>query len=372
MKYFQNGVWGRFVKFYLLAAVIAVVALCLFLAWSYNAKGEENVRRALAEARTLNTEIDAAWDYIDSVQPILTRMSGDPLSGGVYCVVAAKDIAERFSNNSEYSIRYVRINSRNAEDEPDSFERQALDEFERSSAAEYYGLVREGDNAVFRYVTKLTIDSSCLSCHGEPAGEKDVAGYFKEGMSEGDVAGAVSIVMPMDEIFAQAKNDLARTAVFFCALMGVMGILLALALRSWVARPTMVENNQLIQESHTKSRIITAAVQELKSRPPEVFSTGDLRVNLRSGEVLLRGEKVDLTPKESRIVVVLASHPNETFGKDDLVREIWGEEYVGTSISISAYVRRVRSKIEDDPGNPCYILTVRQRGYCMRADEREK
>ena len=134
----------------------------------------------------------------------------------------------------------------------------------------------------------------------------------------------------------------------------------------------MAENNQLIQESHTKSRIITAAVQELKSRPPEVFSTGDLRVNLRSGEVLLRGEKVDLTPKESRIVVVLASHPNETFGKDDLVREIWGEEYVGTSISISAYVRRVRSKIEDDPGNPCYILTVRQRGYCMRTDEREK
>ena len=81
MKYFQNGVWGRFVKFYLLAAVIAVVALCLFLAWSYNAKGEENMRRALAEARTLNTEIDAAWDYIDSVQPILTRMSGDPLFG---------------------------------------------------------------------------------------------------------------------------------------------------------------------------------------------------------------------------------------------------------------------------------------------------
>lgn len=366
---YWGGVRGRFIKFYVLVAAVAVVVLCVFLAWSYQTKGEENMRRALAEARTLNTEIGAAWDYIDSVQPILTRMSGDPLSGGVYCVVAAKDIAERFSDQSEYSIRYVRTNPRNAEDEPDDFEQQALVEFEQSNATEYYAMVRGEGGATFRYVIKLTVDSGCLPCHGSPAGEKDVAGYYKEGMSEGDVAGAVSIVMPMDEIFAEARNDLVRTVVFFCVLMGIMGILLALALRSWVARPTVAENNQLIRESHKKSRIITAAVQELRSRPLEVFATGELRVNLRTGEVFLRGEKVDLTLKEARIVVLLAEHPDETFSKEDLIRAIWGEEYVGTSISISAYMRRIRSKIEDDSSSPRYIQTIRGKGYKMHIQE---
>lgn len=205
-------------KFFLLAGVVSVLVLCVYLAWFYHAQSIENDRRALAEARVLSAEIGAAWDYIDAVQPQINRATGE--TSGIYCAVAAKDIAKRFSAGSAYSIRYIRGNPRNTEDAPDDFERKALSSFEEGVVEEYYGLEHQGDSSVFRYVGLLEIEDGCLPCHGDPAGEKDITGYAKEGMAEGDVAGAVSIVMPMDSIIADAKADLVSTVVFFCVLMG--------------------------------------------------------------------------------------------------------------------------------------------------------
>lgn len=103
-------------KFFLLAGVVSVLVLCVYLAWFYHAQSIENDRRALAEARVLSAEIGAAWDYIDAVQPQINRATGE--TSGIYCAVAAKDIAKRFSAGSAYSIRYIRGNPRNTEDAP--------------------------------------------------------------------------------------------------------------------------------------------------------------------------------------------------------------------------------------------------------------
>ena len=181
-------------KFFLLAGVVSVLVLCVYLAWFYHAQSIENDRRALAEARVLSAEIGAAWDYIDAVQPQINRATGE--TSGIYCAVAAKDIAKRFSAGSAYSIRYIRGNPRNTEDAPDDFERKALSSFEEGVVEEYYGLEHQGDSSVFRYVGLLEIEDGCLPCHGDPAGEKDITGYAKEGMAEGDVAGACPLLCP--------------------------------------------------------------------------------------------------------------------------------------------------------------------------------
>ena len=145
----------------------------------------------------------------------------------VYCSVAGKNIAKRFSEQSDYSIRYVRDNPRSLDDEPDAFEAQALASFALGDATEYYEVVEDGDSVTFRYLSKLTIDRGCLQCHGQPAGEKDITGYVMEGMAEGDVAGAVSITMPLDAIVADARENLASTVVFFCVLMACVTAILA-------------------------------------------------------------------------------------------------------------------------------------------------
>ena len=58
----------------------------------------------------------------------------------------------------------------------------------------------------FRYVMALRAEESCLRCHGQPKGELDPTGYPKEGLKLGDVAGAISVVLPMRETLASARR----------------------------------------------------------------------------------------------------------------------------------------------------------------------
>lgn len=99
------------------------------------------------------------------------------------------------------------------------------------------------------------------------------------------------------------------------------------------------------------------------SQQRDRLAMGGLTVDFRSGDVSVDGKRIGLTPKESRIVRTLAEHPGEVFSKEDLIRAIWGEEYLDGSISISVYVRRIREKLEADPANPRYVQTVWRYGY---------
>lgn len=94
-----------------------------------------------------------------------------------------------------------------------------------------------------------------------------------------------------------------------------------------------------------------------------MFELGELRVDVRHGDTWVVGEKIALAPKERRIMALFAEHPGETFDKNDLIRLVWGEEYLGTAISIPVYMRKLREKIEKDPSEPRYLQTVWGCGY---------
>ncbi len=98
----------------------------------------------------------------------------------------------------------------------------------------------------------------------------------------------------------------------------------------------------------------------------EIVHIGDLEINLHTGDIKKKNNRVDLAPKEARIVTLLAENLGVVFSKEEIIEAIWGNEYVGTSISISTYMRRIRKKIEDDPANPRYIQTVWGVGYQMK------
>ena len=65
--------------------------------------------------------------------------------------------------------------------------------------------------------------------------------------------------------------------------------------------------------------------------------------------------------------VFRASHPGAIMGKDELIEELWGEEYLGGAISIAVYVRKIREKIEENPAKPAYLKTVWGVGYSFEA-----
>ena len=72
---------------------------------------------------------------------------------------------------------------------------------------------------------------------------------------------------------------------------------------------------------------------------------------------------IDLTPTEFKVLFVLASTPGTVFSRDKLVEKALGYQFEGYERSIDAHIKNIRQKIEDDPKNPKFILTVYGVGY---------
>ena len=95
----------------------------------------------------------------------------------------------------------------------------------------------------------------------------------------------------------------------------------------------------------------------------ELISNG-IFVDQIKGEVWKNDEKLDLTASEYKLLVYLMENAGITLSSEQILGHLWDydERYVDTN-TLTVYIRRLRSKIEDNPGDPMHILTVRGRGY---------
>ncbi|WP_018306087.1 response regulator [Desulfitobacterium hafniense] len=92
----------------------------------------------------------------------------------------------------------------------------------------------------------------------------------------------------------------------------------------------------------------------------------DLHIDLDRFRVSVRGEYIELTPKEFELLRVLATYPGKVYTRDELLERIWGYEYAGDTRTVDVHVRHLRQKIEKDPSNPEYIETLRGIGYRLK------
>jgi DNA-binding response OmpR family regulator len=90
---------------------------------------------------------------------------------------------------------------------------------------------------------------------------------------------------------------------------------------------------------------------------------GDLEMNLESHTVHKNGLAVELTAKEYEILRLLLSNPKKVYTKAQLYSFIWQDDYFGDENAVNVHISRLRTKIEDDPRKPQYILTVWGIGY---------
>ena len=95
----------------------------------------------------------------------------------------------------------------------------------------------------------------------------------------------------------------------------------------------------------------------------ERMEIGDLVVDKRRHEVSRGGAKIDLTPLEFQILELLTSEPGRAWSRNDLLDRVWSTEYEGYQRNIDPHINRLRKKLEADPKNPHYVLTVRGVGY---------
>jgi two-component system response regulator VicR len=90
---------------------------------------------------------------------------------------------------------------------------------------------------------------------------------------------------------------------------------------------------------------------------------GSLEIDLRRHRVLRDGKNVPFTPKEFQVLAYLAQHKNEIVTREELTREVWGDDFTGEVSSIAVFIRKIREKIEDDPSHPRLLRTTRSVGY---------
>jgi len=100
-----------------------------------------------------------------------------------------------------------------------------------------------------------------------------------------------------------------------------------------------------------------------QAKEGERIEVGDLVIDKRRHEVSRQGTRIDLTPLEFQILELLASEPGRAWSRNALLDRVWSTDYEGYQRNIDPHINRLRKKLETDPKNPRYVLTVRGVGY---------
>jgi len=101
----------------------------------------------------------------------------------------------------------------------------------------------------------------------------------------------------------------------------------------------------------------------------KVTSYGNLTIDMTKYEVRKGDKSLELTLREFELLRYLAGQENQVFSREQLLEEVWGYEYYGDIRTVDVTIRRLREKVEDDPGDPKYIMTKRGIGYYFRRPE---
>ena len=99
----------------------------------------------------------------------------------------------------------------------------------------------------------------------------------------------------------------------------------------------------------------------------DVLEVGGLRLDPARHEVHLNGDQVPLPLKEFELLELLMGNAGRVLTRETLIDRIWGPHYVGDTKTLDVHVKRLRAKIEDDPGRPSRITTIRGLGYKFEA-----
>ncbi len=90
---------------------------------------------------------------------------------------------------------------------------------------------------------------------------------------------------------------------------------------------------------------------------------GELRISIRDHRVYIGQQEIDLTAKEYDLLALMAKNPGRIFTREQLLEQIWGYDYLGEERTVDVHIRRLREKIETNPGQPKYIITKWGVGY---------
>jgi two-component system, OmpR family, response regulator RegX3 len=95
----------------------------------------------------------------------------------------------------------------------------------------------------------------------------------------------------------------------------------------------------------------------------DAVEVGDVSLDPERHEVMIRGEEVSLPLKEFELLTILLDNAGRVLTRDTLIDRVWGHDYVGDTKTLDVHIKRLRTKVEEDPARPTRIVTIRGLGY---------
>jgi PAS domain S-box-containing protein len=307
--------------------ILTLLLLTLFAAATFiTYKREQSLiqKVAVEHARNIARQIIETRNYMSSV------VKGEPEQNyGLVPQVVATRVAKRLTSESRYYVRQVSLRYRNPENRPDDYEAAQLKVFAQRKIQESWNIIKINNDQSFRYMLSMVAEESCLECHGAYDDAPNFVkmrfprGHFSYNYKVGEVIGAVSVTVPVAELYHEIgtnlKIDLLFWAIVILLTITVSGSLVRKAiitpittLSSAIAKVTVSGNfsARLPQTSHDEAGQLIGAfndlMEELERKTVQSRESGERYRNLieiaqsaivtflTDGKIVIANQKAEL------------------------------------------------------------------------------
>lgn len=209
-------------RFMLATTVTIVLVMLASFFWDYRQLQKQAYLELQEKASVITLQLLATREFIARNQDRINYCSlGHFEFKHLNPAAVGTGSSEIFGQWTDYKIKQTRLTARNPLNQPDDFEKRALQAFiENPDLKEAWGQEVMDGKHYFRYMIPLHANESCLPCHGSPAGVEDIAGYPREGYQPGELAGAISVTMPMDIFISNLRANAYRHFGFTLLVLG--------------------------------------------------------------------------------------------------------------------------------------------------------
>ena len=348
--------------------VIIALLMALNVAWSYTSQREQAQAAMREQASMLTRQLNAMWDFMAINQDRINYDSdGNYDFKGLHCSIVGLSVSNHFSQDTDYKIRYVSDRPRNAAHATDEFETQVMERFRQdASLASYDEMAAFDGQSSLRYVTPLRIDSSCMPCHGGPAGERDVTGRAKEGLELGDLYGVISVVVPSATYDESIAQNVAREGFLFFALIVACVVSVYFFVNRFVTAPLERLKNAVrvtdggrfavdVKDVRGDGEVheLAAYFQTMSAELNALYDNLESQVELRAGQLMVANE--ELLRQRGQLEAMNERLSEESRYKSDFLA-MMSHELRTPLTSVIAFTEILQEQEDDATGERAHIL----------------
>lgn len=260
-------------------SLVLFLVLATGIAWSFYTHRQQANTELLEQSRVLAAQVLALRQVSAENQHIINYDSqGNFEFKHLNPAAFVQQMSKVFNESTNYRIRQVSLKPRLPENTPDPFERQKLLNFtDQAKNKEAWGIGKIEGEDYFRYLVPLYTNSSCIQCHGTGE-ELDIAGYQKEGYAVGDLAGALSIAVPMKAKIASINQVITDNILFMIVAIGFSAVMIIFHTNMFVTVPItgLARFSQQL------------AAGNLSARPDEFHAYGEVKALISQFSAMAR------------------------------------------------------------------------------------